>query len=170
MRIHATLEERSKQRPLPLLIRWGYTAKNEKYKCFLIKEIGLFNQKESGAQLVEMYQQEKGYAVKAQLAETLGILKYNDAIDVLIADYGLIPQSVQERVIEAMGNMDSPKALAFLEKVHEETQEGILQIKIVDSIYKSDKDKHTFNRLKLKATDDFLSSVFIHVEKSNETK
>ncbi|MCL2327662.1 MAG: HEAT repeat domain-containing protein [Bacteroidetes bacterium] len=168
MRIHATLEERAKQRPLPLLIRWGYTAKNESYKCFLIKEIGLFNQRESGAQLVEMYQTEKSYPVKAQIAETLGILQYTDAIDVLIADYGLTPISVQERIIEAVGKMDSPKALAFLEKIHEETQEGALQIKIVDSIHKCDKAKHTFNRLKQKSTDSFLDSVFVHVEKTNE--
>jgi len=170
MRMRAALDERAKKAPLPLLIRWAYTAHNEAYKCFLIKEIGFYDQKESGPQLVEMYQSEKSsYNVKEQIARTLGVLKYDDAVDVLINSYGLNPVSVQLSVIEALGNLDLPKSLSFLVKIYEQTQDGALLIKIVESIYKLDKDKSVFNNLKQKSTnDDFQSSIFSYVEKKDE--
>ena len=168
MRIRAALEERAKQKNLPLLIRWVHTAQNESYKCFLIKEIGFFNQKESGSQLVKMYQKEKSYPVRAQIAETLGILKYNDAIDILIDSYGINPAMVQIRIIDALGNMDSPKSLSFLEKIYGETQDVDLLTEIVDNIYKLDQDKGVFYKLKQKSTDGFQESVFTYVEKMNE--
>jgi len=170
MRICAALEERAKQKKLPLLIHWVHTAQNELYKCFLIKEIGFFNQKESGSQLVEMYQNEKSYQVKAQIVETLGLLKYDDAIDVLTDSYGFNPVPVQACIIEALGNMDSLKlkSLSFLEQIYEETQNGDLLTKIVDNIYKLDQNKDTFYKLKQKSTDDFHESVFTYVEKVNE--
>lgn len=182
MRIHDSLEELAKQNPVPLLIRLVYTAQSESYRCFLIKEIGFFNQRESGAQLVEMYQEEKSHKVKAQIVVTLGLLQYRDAMDVLINDYELNLTSTQACIIEAMGNMDSPKALFFLEDIFKQTQDGNLQIKIVENIYKLDKTKSVFNKMKQNAQEaelkhtavegetrsDFVTSIFLYVEQENE--
>src|SRR5690554_3118524 len=42
VRIHSALKENAKHKPLPLLIRWVKLSKNEKFKTFLIKEMGFF--------------------------------------------------------------------------------------------------------------------------------
>lgn len=173
IRIHASLKERAKLKSLPLLIRWVNTAQNEAYKCFLIKEIGLFNQAGSAQQLLELYQNTMSFRIKASIAEALGLLKYTQAVPILTFNYDSNPEFVQASIINAMGQFATPEALAFLEVIYNQTSDDELFIKIVRNIYLIDSRKETYLRLKDVTTNIFRKSVFANAEQTeietNET-
>lgn len=166
LRIHVALKERAKQTHLPLLIRWVNSAKSEAYKCFLIGEIGLFKQKESAPQLLELYKESSSERLRTELVKTLGILKYAEAITALAADYSTSSESLQSAIIEAMGQFGSHEALGFLVRIYHQTTNTDLFIKIVHNIYRIDEQRTTFFALKKEATTTFQRSVFEQAEQT----
>lgn len=164
IRIHNALKFRSEQKPLPPLIRWVHTATNEKYQAFLIKEIGLFRQTESAEQLLNMFKTTESFTVKAQIAQTLGMLKYENAIPVFETEYDYNPLSVQRNIIEALGEFKSQAALSFLETLYGNTHNHDLLITIVHNICKIDKERKVFEKLKNSASTDFERNIFKHEE------
>lgn len=166
LRIHVALKERAKQSHLPLLIRWVQSAKNESYKCFLIGEIGLFKQKESAPQLLEMYKETTSDRIRTEIVKTLGALKYVEAQDILASDYGSSPEMLQSKIIDTMGQFGTPEALRFLVKIYGQASNTDLYIKIVHNIYKVDEQKDIFRSLKEHTTSTFQKSVFDQAEQT----
>lgn len=166
MRIHAALRERAKQKQLPLLMRWVNTAENETYKCFLIDEIGFFKQTESCQHLLDLYRETRSNPVKAKIVQTLGTLKYTQALTEFSESYGSVPESVQICIIDAMGQFETPETLLFLEKIYHQSANTDTFIRIVHNIYTIDSTKETFLRLKRSALSPFQLSVFDHAEQS----
>ncbi|PWH85526.1 hypothetical protein DIT68_09165 [Brumimicrobium oceani] len=165
VRIHDALKDKSKERPLPPLIRWVSTAENEFFKSFLIQEIGYFNQIDSADQLVEIFKDPNTtHRVKAQVAKTLGTLKYAPAIPYLIENYGTSVQEVQENIIYAMGEIKNPETLDFLEKIYHETHNKETLIKVLQNIYLVDDSKVVFNKLKEASTTEFEKSIFDYID------
>lgn len=140
IRIHDALIKRAGKDPLPSLLRWVYLAKNEMYKSFLIQEIGYFGQSEVADKLLKLYKKENSNVVKAQIASTLGVLKYEAAIPVLAADYEYSSTPVQTAIVEAMGDMGTGDSLRFLEEKYPLAQDVDLQIAALKNISKIDQE------------------------------
>lgn len=165
VRIHDALKDKAKSRTLPPLIRWVNTAKNEYFKSFLIQEIGYFNQVESADQLLEIFKDvQTKDRVKSQIAKTLGKLNYNKAIPVLIEDYDMNSNEVQQSIIHAMGDLGGFNAVLFLEKIYHETHNKETLIKILKNLYIIDESKSVFIKLKETSSTDFEKSIFDYIE------
>jgi len=163
IRIHAALKAREKR--LPLLIRWVHNTQNDSYKCFLIEEIGLFNQTECAPQLMDMFKEAKSDQLKAAIAKTLGMLNCEGAVTVITSEYGLCSEPVQLSIIDALESIASRQALVFLENECYKTLNDELFIKIVRSIYRIDSKHETYPRLKQNSRNSFQQTVFEHVER-----
>lgn len=165
LRIHSGLQAKAKEKTLPLFGRWVRTAKNEGFKCFLIREIAFFRQQESASYLMELHQTTDSYAVKTQIVTTFGVLKYMPAFSMLVKDYDFSPPTVQSAIIDAMGEFDSPEALDFLQSIYKNNQDDKNMVQIIENIYKIDcKSKSIFHELKKYASSDFEKKVFSYVE------
>ena len=162
VRIHAAL--RSREKELPSLIRWVYNTENEAYKCFLIEEIGLFNQIECIPQLLNLFKETKSEQIKMATAKTLGRLKHPDTIDILVSEYELCSEAVQSSIIDAMGKIGTQEALEFLEEECYRTINNELFIKIVRNIYMLDSTQRIYPRLKQNTHNSFQKTVFEHIE------
>lgn len=164
IRIHDALKARAAQRTLPLLIRWVHSAKNPFYKAFLIKEIGYFKQKESAPLLVDLYKESRDNIIKAEIATTLGVLRYEPAIAILAEDYHFVVPAVQYAIIQAMGDMNNAEALAFLEGVYPETQNNDTLLRILRNMFRIDRTKSTAIIKRLAKTD-FEKAALAYEEK-----
>lgn len=165
LRIHSGLAARAEENGLPLFGRWIKTAKNEDFKCFLIREVAFFKQQESASFLVELYKSTDSPAVKAEIATTFGALKYEPAFSMLTDDYAFTHPPVQIAIVDAMGEFDSPEALDFLKSIYEKAQDDEIYVKIIENIYKIDsKTNSLFQELKKHTNSDFKKSAFSYVE------
>lgn len=167
VRIHDALKEKSKIMPLPQLIRWVNTAKNDYFKTFLIREIGLFKQIESAEQLITIYKESDSNMIKAQTAMTLGMLDYKKAIPILVNNFDYNKQEVQDAVIYAMGKFGGYDALDFLEKIYHQTHNKETLINIIQNIYQIDKTRMVFTKLKNNNTTSFEKSIFDYIEQGH---
>ena len=163
IRIHAALKAREQR--VPSLIRWVYNTQNDAYKCFLIEEIGLFNQTECSPQLMDLFKGAKSDQLKAAIAKTLGMLNGEGTVTVITSEYGLCSEPVQLSIIDALESIASRQALAFLENECYKTLSDELFIKIVRSIYRIDSKHETYPRLKQNSRNSFQQTVFEHVER-----
>lgn len=145
VRLHDSLKERDAARPLPLLTKWLKNSEKESYQSFIIKEIGYFEQKAAAPYLVEFFKTTDSVLVKAEIANTLGILKYEEATTVMAEEYPYNTTLVQEAIIDMMGELRTKKAFDFLKEIYPQTQNNETVIKIIKNLYKIDKRKtHTF--------------------------
>lgn len=141
VRLHDSLKERDAARPLPLLTKWLKNSEKESYQSFIIKEIGYFEQKAAAPYLVEFFKTTNSVLVKAEIANTLGILKYEEATAVMAEEYPYNTTLVQEAIIDMMGELRTKKAFDFLKEIYPETQNSETLIKIIKNLYKIDKRK-----------------------------
>gem|GEM_PF-446824 len=141
VRLHESLKERDAARPLPLLTKWLKNSEKESYQSFIIKEIGYFEQKAAAPYLVEFFKETDSVEVKSEIANTLGLLKYEDAISLLAQEYPYQNTVVQEAIIDMMGEMRTKKAFDFLKEIYPQTQNNETVIKIIKNLYKIDKRK-----------------------------
>lgn len=141
LRIHGALKERAKMKQLPVLMRWVQTSKNEDYQAFLINEIALFNQLESGPHLMRFYEKTTSDKLKAAIAKTLGELKFEDAIPVLSRDYNFVTNRVQFSIVSALGNIGTNDAYMALEHIYTKTFDNEMMVAIFGSMYKIDPEK-----------------------------
>lgn len=161
VRLHDTLKELTKERPLPQLTRWIQNAKNLQYKCFLIKEIGYFNQQESAPYLLELFESTEKQAIKGQIAETLGALKYTPAIGSFEREFQFATQSLQDNIIISTGMLQSEEALPFLKEAYLVTHSNETKILIVDAIKQCGrKGEDMLHQLSLSSSTDFEKRIF----------
>ncbi|WP_123776088.1 HEAT repeat domain-containing protein [Brumimicrobium aurantiacum] len=171
IRIHDSLKDKSKSKSLPPLIRYAHSAKNKFYIAFLIKEIGFFKQIDSVDTLIDMFQEPKTEdVVKAQIAETLGVLKYEPAIPILIDGYDFGSTETQSSILFSLGELGGEKSIEFLSKLYYETHNKEIIIKILQNLHLIDKNKTTFNKLKSSASTDFEKSIFDYIDKGHSVR
>lgn len=164
IRIHAALKEKQKEKPLPLLVRWVNLAKNPKYKAFLIKEIGLFNQEDCASNLLDLYIEEENSLVKKELISTLGKLKHKPAVDTFIQDFNYASQEIQQTIIKAIGNIGGDEALSFLKTICFQSHDKEMTIEILQNIRLIDSQGNIYNELKNKASSEFEKTAIAYVE------
>ncbi len=166
LRIHSGLISNAKKKTLPLFGRWIRTAKNEDFKCFLIREIAFFNQQESASYLMELYKTTDSVIVKSQIVITFGALKYEPAFTMLTDDYPYSSTPVQNAIVDVMGEYGSPEALDFLKNIYKSTHHDDKSfIKIIENIYKIDcQAKLIFKELRKYAASEFEKKAFSYVE------
>lgn len=164
LRIHTSLRDKANAKPLPMLIRWVNLAQNENYKAFLIREIGYFKQVECADRLVDLYLDSDNVIIKKQIVETLGVLKYNDAVAVFIQDYEYNQQQIQLVIIEALGAIGGKAALEFLATIYQTTVNKETLIRILVNIYVLDPNGQIYSNIKAEASTEFENSMFAFVE------
>lgn len=170
VRIHTALCKRQQVETLPPLIRWVALAKNQKYKAFLIKEVGFFKQDDSIPRLIEIYVETDNGVIKRQIVETLGVLKANEAVDLLSSDYQFSELEVQFAIIKALGDIGCSKCLTFLDQIYHKTTNKELLISVLTQIYLSDENGSTYSRIKSNATSEFEKSLVAYVEMNTRTR
>ncbi len=143
VRLHDSLKERNSVRPLPLLTKWLKNSNKESFQSFIIKEIGYFEQKTAAPYLLEFFKTTDSGSVKAEIAHTLGVLKYEEAIPIMAEEYSYNPTVVQEAIIDMMGELRTKEAFDFLKEIYPQTQNNETVIKIIKNLYKIDKRKTT---------------------------
>ena len=163
VRLHDSLKERDAIRPLPLLTKWLKNSDNQDFQTFIIREIGYFNQRETAPFLIEMFKTSNSDLVKSEIANTLGVLNYEEAVDELAEEYPYNNTVVQEAIIDMMGNIKSKNSFEFLKKIYPETQNGETMIKIIKNMYKIDKRK-TNAFVKKSTTSDFEKEALEYIQ------
>lgn len=141
VRLHDSLKERDAARPLPLLTKWLKNSEKESYQSFIIKEIGYFEQKAAAPYLVELFKTTDSVLVKTEIANTLGVLKYEEATTVMAEEYPYNTTLVQEAIIDMMGELRTKESFDFLKEIYPQTQNDETVIKIIENLYKIDKRK-----------------------------
>lgn len=163
VRLHDSLKERNAIRPLPLLTKWLKNSDNQDFQTFIIREIGYFNQRETAPFLIEMFKTSNSDLVKSEIANTLGVLNYEEAVDELAEEYPYNNTVVQEAIIDMMGNIKSKNSFEFLKKIYPETQNGETMIKVIKNMYKIDKQK-TNAFVKKSTTSDFEKEALAYIK------
>lgn len=163
VRLHDSLKERNAIRPLPLLTKWLKNSDNQDFQTFIIREIGYFNQRETAPFLIEMFKTSNSDLVKSEIANTLGVLNYEEAVDELAEEYPYNNTVVQEAIIDMMGNIKSKNSFEFLKKIYPETQNGETMIKVIKNMYKIDKQK-TNAFVKKSTTSDFEKEALAYIQ------
>lgn len=164
VRIHTSLRNKAKIEPLPLLIKWVNLAKNEKYKAFLIREIGYFKQNDSAPRLIEMYLDNDSIIIRKQLVETLAKLKSRDAVSVFINDFEFNEQTVQNSIIDALGSIGGKEAVDFLDTLYHHSLNKESLVRILNQIYLADSQGTIYTKIKENAQTDFEKAVIAYVE------
>lgn len=114
IRIHDSLKKKSQEYQLPLFNQWIKNTGSINYKCFLIRETGYFNQLESAPFLLDLFQQTDDTKVKTEIANTLGVMKYKDALPVFYSNFRLSRLAVQNAIITAIGMIGKKESVPFL--------------------------------------------------------
>lgn len=170
VRIHNVLKYKAQRQQLPSLMRWVTTATNEKYRSFLIREIGFFGQADSADQLLNLFKQSQSPLTRAQIVETLKVLNYKDAIPAFIKEYEFSDLPTQHNIVDAMGHFNTKEGLNFLEAIYKTNYDDELLIKIVNNIYKMDYDHKKVEQMKEEVSSEFKKSIFDYHEIELATK
>lgn len=133
-RIHYILTELSKEHAVPQLSKWVKNASNINYKCFLIKEIGFFNQQSAAPFLHEIYEESDNIPVQCQIAETLGEIQYENTLELFSKEFGFAAQKLQLSMIKGLEKLKSKNPLDFLCKAYKSTQFSECKVRIVTLI------------------------------------
>lgn len=144
IRIHDALAQKSKEHKLPVLLRWIQNTKNTDYKCFLIREIGYFNQIESAPYLLELFKNSNNSSVKVAIVNTLGMLNYNEALPVFFSEYNLSQKDVQQSIIEAIGIMGKKGSVPFLQKIYTNAYSNEIKSQITKALQKCSGKEESF--------------------------
>lgn len=120
IRLHYYLSEQAKQSALPQLISW-VDASDIRYRAFLIREIGFFQQTGSCAALLDLFKTEDNITVKCEIVKSLGIMKYTLAKEVFMESYEVSPKLVQRNIIKSLPNLGGMEVLDFLITIYNQT-------------------------------------------------
>ena len=120
IRLHYYLSEQAKQSALPQLISW-VDAPDTKYRAFLIREIGFFKQTGSCGALLDLFKTENNIAVKCEIVNSLGIMKYKLAKDVFMESYEVSHKMVQRSIIKSLPKLGGLEVLDFLITIYNQT-------------------------------------------------
>lgn len=169
LRIHNSLLKRQAEKPLQPLVRWVLNSKNVQFQVFLIKEIAYFDQVDAAEVLLEYFSETYSSEVKAEIARTLGHLKYKDAVQKLQTEYHYVRSTVQLAIVEYMGLIGTRKALEFLVAEQKKVQSSELQIEMIRNIYRIEgAEGMVYKELMQNASSDFNKSIFNFVEKDEQ--
>lgn len=166
LRIHSALKKKNQEKPLPPLIQWVNMAQKIEFKIFLIKEIGFFQQIDCAPQLLDLYLQNVDYSIKAQIADTLGLLEYDSAVPVFIESFNYNPQEVKDKIIDALGKLGGEQALSFLENIYYQTYNKETLIKILLNIRLIDHDGSVYSKIENSVSTDFEKIAISYIEKN----
>lgn len=130
IRLHHYLKRKAKLYKLPDFSRWVENAKNNNFKRFIIKEIGLLRQYHCANLLMNLLQKEKDLYVQKQIIETLGTLDYKESASVLIAMYSSSLTLLQKAIITTLAKLKTEKTLAFLGDTYQRSYDSSIKIQL----------------------------------------
>ncbi|NDV78347.1 HEAT repeat domain-containing protein [Dysgonomonas sp. 511] len=132
--IHRILSKKAEDEKLPSLTQWIKNSKNSAFRCFLVDEIKLLNQKESCYYLLEILDTQD-MKLRRHCIEALGELKCHLAEKRLMENYQQQPVTVQQSIIKAIQKLNSGEALSFLEEAYFDAHDSESKIIILHAIY-----------------------------------
>lgn len=134
IRLHSSFKQKHDEGDLPLLSQWIQNVNNVEVKCFLIREIAFFNQVGSASHLLEIFKSTGDSKIQTEIARTLGILKYEDALPVFTSQFQFYKMSVQYAIVDAIGQIGKKENLPFLEGIYGSAHNEKMKIKIEEAI------------------------------------
>ncbi|WP_430612155.1 hypothetical protein [Flavobacterium sp. JP2137] len=134
IRLHHYLEKKSQTSGLPDFSRWVENAKNDHFKRFIIKEIGLLKQLNCANFLINLLQTEKQLVVRKQIVETLGVLDFKAADTPLISIYATAATGLQKKIIETLAILKTEKTLAFLVETYQYSHDSSMKIQLAHAL------------------------------------
>ena len=159
--IHRMLARRQ-NKGLPIFTQWIKNSNNSNFRCFLVNEIKLFNQKEAAPFLTEIMDTHD-VMLRKESIDALGELGYQEAEEWMIKDFMIQPLSVQHSIIRAIQKLYTGNALPFLEDAYHSAHDSESKILITKAIFNyGDAGKEVFYRLK-EGTKGFSRIIFEHV-------
>lgn len=137
IRLHESLKKiHERQGYLPQLTQWIKKANNEKFKCFVIREVGFFMQEESAPYFMELFTQSSSVNVKGEIVDALGALRYKPALPLLVSEFASSSLQIQNKIIKAVGRIGRKESLSFLKDIYPYAYNGDMENNIIDSIKK----------------------------------
>jgi hypothetical protein len=139
IRLHEALKNKAETYALPILTKWLQNTENDAYQCFIIKEISYFNQRVAAPFLLDLFKRSSSSDVKIQIVNTLGDLKYHQAIPLLKDEYHYSSTLVQDAIIGMIGDVGTAEAFRVLKDIYLETHSREAMIRILKNMYHIDK-------------------------------
>ncbi|NDW18488.1 HEAT repeat domain-containing protein [Dysgonomonas sp. 216] len=160
--IHRMLQRRSHE-GLPNLTQWIKNSDNLAFKCFLIDEIKHFKQTDCCPFILQLLDTSTDINFWKHCIDALGELKHQEAEEYLIKDYAIQPQYIQDCIVNAVGNLNSGKALDFLRSAYHSAHNDESKLLIANTIFEyGESGKKLFSTLK-KEEEGFNRLIFEHV-------
>lgn len=111
-------------------------SENEDFQSFLVGEIATLNLKENAPFLTEYFKNTNNNKIKAKIAQTLGKLKYENALSMLIEEFPLSHLSTQYQIIDAVGMIGKESSQSFLKDAYRNAYNNYMRLKIINALGK----------------------------------
>ena len=162
MELHAILEHRkSVGYNTPSFIKWVNTSAEENVKIFFINEIRLYNETDSAPILAKQLNA-RSAEIRGEAIKTLGKLKYKEIEPKLIEMYHMQPEEVRQKIILAIADLKTDKALGFLYNAYGDADNWATKRIVLKALYEySAMGRKTFEQLERKA-DSHTAILFAH--------
>ncbi|MEG1579775.1 MAG: HEAT repeat domain-containing protein [Bacteroidaceae bacterium] len=148
---------------VPSLIQWIDSQNNEMLKKFFVSEIRTLGLSEEGAYLLKVFNSDDS-ELKSEIAATLGVLKYKEAEARFMEVYSMQPERVKQSILEALTEMNTGRALAFLRDAYTSATDVDTQFAAISALYNYGmRGKRIFERLENKANQ-VDARLFIHIK------
>ena len=164
MELHAILEHRKKVGyNTPSFIKWVNTSAEENVKIFFINEIRLYNEAESAPILAKQLNA-RSVEIRGEAIKALGELQYKDVEPKLIEMYSIQPEEVKRKIVSAIADLKTDKAVGFLYNTYDEADNWATKRTILKALYNySAMGRKTFDQLEKKA-DQHTAILFAHTK------
>ncbi|WP_294469898.1 HEAT repeat domain-containing protein [uncultured Bacteroides sp.] len=162
MELHAILEHRKiVGYNTPSFIKWVNTSAEENVKIFFINEIRLYNETDSAPILAKQLNA-RSAEIRGEAIKTLGKLKYKEIEPKLIEMYHMQPEEVRQKIILAIADLKTDKALGFLYNAYGDADNWATKRIVLKALYEySAMGRKTFEQLERKA-DSHTAILFAH--------
>lgn len=134
--IHSIFEHRRQLgMNIPDMSHWVKAPMNESTKSLFVSEIRYLNKKDECPFLVETFNTTDNKELRKQIALTWGELRYAEAEQIMIDSYKFQPESVKQAILQAVSQINSGKALQFLQNAYTEATDFSVKFNAAKSLY-----------------------------------
>ena len=148
---------------VPSLITWIDSKNNVALKKFFVSEIRTLKQTEECSYLLKAFDSDDS-GLRAEIAKTLGELKYKDAEPKFMEAYSIQTETVKQCILGAVMKMNTGRALVFLRDAYTAATDLNTKVAAISALYNYGlRGKRIFERLESKANP-VDSRLFVHIK------
>ena len=148
---------------VPSLITWIDSKNNVALKKFFVSEIRTLKQTEECSYLLKAFDSDDS-ELRAEIAQTLGELKYKEAEPRLMEAYSVQPEAVKQRILGALANMNTGRALVFIRDAYTAATNLDTKVAAISALYDYGlRGKRIFEKLESNANP-VDARLFVHIK------